>query len=334
MIKSGSPNSRAVDKRLLQLRSVQGMSEGIGADGGFLLQDNFSDTILQEVWNSSEILNRVTRIPLTKGNSIKIPGVDEDSRATGKRGGSIQVYWASEAVTVAASKPKFRELNLELKKLLAITYLTEELLEDVPAIEGYVKSQFIAELKFMIEDAILNGDGAGQPLGIMNSRSLVTVNKDTDQTANMITVGNVLNMWSRILPWSRANAVWLVNQDAETQLFTLKIGDTPVYLPAGGLSGTPYAMLLGRPVISCEYCNTLGTAGDIILCDLSQYVMIEKVYELMAKLVTSIHVRFVFDEMALKFVMRVDGQPKLSKAITPFKGTNTLSHAVTVETRE
>ena len=107
-------------------------------------------------------------------------------------------------------------------------------------------------------------------------------------------------------------------------------GGMPVYLPANGISGAPFGTLLGRPIVPIEYCATLGTVGDVILADLSQYVMIEK-GGLQAE--TSIHVQFLTDETAYRFVYRVDGQPAWKDALTPFKGNSTLSPFVALATR-
>jgi hypothetical protein len=43
------------------------------------------------------------------------------------------VYWAAEADTVTAKKPKLRQMKLEKKKLIGLAYLTDELAEDGPA---------------------------------------------------------------------------------------------------------------------------------------------------------------------------------------------------------
>ena len=48
---------------------------------------------------------------------------------------------------------------------------------------------------------------------------------------------------------------------------------------------------------------------------------------------SSMHLRFDFNETALRFLFETDGQPWLASAITPFKGTNTLSPFVTLATR-
>jgi HK97 family phage major capsid protein len=107
-------------------------------------------------------------------------------------------------------------------------------------------------------------------------------------------------------------------------------GGVPVYLPAGGLSASPYSSLFGRPVIPVEYCATVGDLGDIALVDLGQYQAIDKG---VLKTATSIHVRFDYNETAFRFVFRFDGQPAWKSALTPFKGSNTLSPFVALAER-
>jgi len=70
--------------------------------------------------------------------------------------------------------------------------------------------------------------------------------------------------------------------------------------------------------------------GDIILADLSQYLLAEKGPVASEQ---SIHVRFVYDEMALRWTYRVDGAPWWHSALTPHKGSNTQSPFITLATR-
>jgi HK97 family phage major capsid protein len=141
-------------------------------------------------------------------------------------------------------------------------------------------------------------------------------------------------MWARLYAKSRPNAVWFINQDVEPQLFSLGIvigtGGAPAYMPPGGLSTSPYGTLFGRPVVPIEQCQTLGTVGDILLGDFSQYLLIDKGGMESA---SSIHVRFVYDESVFRFVYRVDGQPTWNNTLTPYKGSNTLSPFVVLQTR-
>ena len=127
---------------------------------------------------------------------MKINAVDEDSRANGSRWGGVQTYWEGEADELTGSKPKFRQLELSLKKLTGLCYATDELLQDAAALEAVIRQAFAEEFGFKIDDAILDGSGEGEPLGILNSGAIVKVEKEKDQT-DTITVENLIKMWNR-----------------------------------------------------------------------------------------------------------------------------------------
>jgi HK97 family phage major capsid protein len=186
----------------------------------------------------------------------------------------------------------------------------------------------------MTEDAIFRGDGAGKPLGFLNSPAKVSVAKESGQASKTIVYENVVKMWSRMWARSRANAVWFINQDVEPQLYTMSqvIGTAgvPVYLPANGISGQPYGTLFGRPVIAVEYADTVGNEGDISFVDLSQFVLADKGG---VQAASSMHVNFLQDEMVFRITYRVDGQPIWHSALTPYKGANTLSPFITLAAR-
>jgi len=324
-----------VDPRLTQ--RATGLNEAIGSEGGFLVQTDFATELLKRAYETGVLANRCRRIPISaNANGIKINGIDESSRATGSRWGGVQAYWLAEAGSKTESKPKFRKIELELNKLIGLCYATDELLQDTAALESIIGQAFSEEFGFMIDDAIINGTGAGQPLGVLSSGCLVTVSKEAGQPAATILAENVIKMWARMWSRSRPNGVWFINQNIEPQLHTMSLsvgtGGIPVYMPANGLSDSPYARLMGRPVIPIEQCQTLGTLGDIILADLSQYVLADKGG---IQTASSIHVNFKYDESVFRFVYRVDGQPIWNSALTPYKGGagSTLSPFVVLESR-
>lgn len=342
---AGNPNIRAIDPRLTMNAGPTGLNEGVGADGGFLVQTEHQNELLKNVWEAGDILSRIRKIPVgPNANGISINGVDETSRANGSRWGGIRTYWTPEAGLKQASQPKFKRIKMDLAKVTAMCYVTDELLQDTTALQSWISQAFRDELEFAIEDAIVSGTGAGMPLGFLNSGATITVAKETSQPAATIDAVNILKMWARMPAKMRQNAVWLVNQDIEPQLLQMNIKVKNVagtenvggfalpgviYEPPG-TRGNAMGMLMGRPVIPVEYASTLGTAGDIVLADLSQYIGIEKggVEE-----ASSIHVRFIYDETAFRFVYRFNGQPIWSVPLTPYKGTSTQSPFVTLATR-
>ena len=335
IIVAGTPGG-STDPRLVGMnhRAASGLGEAVPADGGFLLEESYVGEIMGRVYDQSGVLSRVRRIPIgANSNSITLKAVDESSRADGSRLGGVQGYWAAEAATVTASKPAFRDMRLQLNKLMAICYLTDELLEDVVALNSFVPAAFADELEFKLVDAVINGDGAGKPLGIMNSAALVTESEEASQTATTFVAENAAKMFSRLWARSRPQAVWLISQDVEPQLWTMEMGsgNTAVFLPPGGYSQAPYGSLFGRPIVPIEQCQTLGTAGDVILADLSQYLL---AYKGGLSGAWSMHVQFLYGEMVFRLSMRVDGQSAWNGALTPFNAGATISPFVVVETRD
>jgi len=325
---------RAEDPRLQEFRA-SGLNEAVPADGGFFVQKDFSNQLIKAAFDTGAVANRCRRFPLSSNaNGIKIPAVNETARADGSRRGGVRGYWANEAATVTASDPSFSQVELTLNKLFCLGYATEELLQDASALEVMLNQMYAEEIGFKLDDAIINGTGAGQPLGIMNAPALVTVGKEVGQAADTIVFENIVKMWTRLVASSRGNAVWYINQDVEPQLYSMSlavgVGGVPVYLPASGLAGGMYSTLFGRPVIPIEQCDTIGDLGDIILADMSQYYLIDKGG---VQAASSIHVKFIYDELAYRMTYRVDGQPSWKSTITPFKSSNTLSPFVTLEAR-
>ena len=311
-----------IDQRLT--RAATGMGETVPADAGYLVQTEYAADLLMRAYELAIIAPKCRKIPISgPANSIKINAVAETSRVTGARWGGIQAYWAGEAGTLTPAAPKFRQMELSLKKLVGLCYTTDELLADASALQSVITQAFTDEFAFMLDDAVVNGTGVGQPLGIMKSNALVKV---TRAGAGAIANTDIANMWSR--QWARGmtKSFWFCNQDTLPQFFNMSMtvgtGGMPVFLPPGGLSGTPYSTLMGRPLIPIEQCQTMGTSGDLILADFGEYILVDKGGMSSA---SSIHVRFVNDETAFRFIYRVDGQPAWNAVLTPYKGSNTVS---------
>lgn len=332
-VQASRGHGRGLDPRLVQA-AASGMSESVPSDGGFLVQKDFSAELITRAYDSGQIMSRVRKIPISSNaNGLKINAVDETSRADGSRWGGILAYWINEAGFKPNTSPKFRQLELNLNKLVGFCFATDELLEDASALEATITQAFPEEFNFKLEDSVLNGTGAGQPLGILNSGALIVVAKDAADSTATVSTNDILAMWSRLWARSRPNAVWIINQDVERALYPMTLGTgtaTQLLYTPPGQNGNQYAMLLGRPVIPTEHSASLGTLGDVLLADFSQYLVIDKGAP---KSASSIHVRFQNDETAFRFVYRVDGQPVWNKPLTPKNGANTTSPFVVLAAR-
>lgn len=324
---------QGTDSRLRNAAASTYGTEGTGADGGFAVPPDFRAEIATKVFGEDSLIARTDRLR-SSSNSITIP---TDMTAPWDSTGGIQAYWDGEASALTQSKPKLEEVTYKAHKLHCLVPITEELLEDAPAMDSYLRKKAPEKMDFKISNALVRGTGAGQPLGILNSPALVTVAEESAQTAATINTHNISKMFARMPASSRSNAVWLINPDATSELDQLAVGTFPVYLPPGGIRDNPYGMLKGRPVIESQVCDTLGTLGDILFVDWNQYMTLTKLGngrdENGMRLDLSMHLWFDQDLVAYKFTIRLGGQPWWSVATSPNKGSNKLSPYVALATR-
>lgn len=320
-IKGGQP-----DSRLMAAAATTWGNEGSGTDGGFAVPPDFRNQIMQKAIGEDSLLARAFRVSVA-GNSLTVP----TSMVTPWDTNGIQAYWESEGSAYTQSKPSLEQINIRLHKLGVLVPLSEELLEDSPAMGAFVSREASAKIDFKVSNAIVRGSGTGQPLGFLNAGCLVTQSAETSQVADTIVAENVAKMWARMPVTSRMNAVWLIHPDADPQLHVMTLGDRPIYLPPGGFSGSPFGMLMGRPVIPHQTAATVGDLGDLMLVDLNQYMVAMKAGGLKAQ--TSIHVWFDQDLTAFKFTLRIAGQPWWSEATTSRDGNFTQSPFIVLAAR-
>ena len=327
--KSGDPHNGQ------HIKAITGAGQLIGADGGFLVPPEFSTIIWDGLNQEADNLLSATDSYTITGESLTFNANAETSRATGSRWGGVRAYWLAEAAEMTASQPKWRQIKLEKNELGVFVYVTDKLLSNASvALEQYLSRAATEEINWLVSDSIINGTGAGKPLGLLNSNALISVLKENGQPAATVNYENISNMWERLHIKSRANAVWYIHQRVEKQLQRMQIGTGTtaqlVYMPPGGISGQQFGTIFGRPVMPIEYCQDLGTKGDVVLADLKAYAS-GSAGSVDSEM--SIHLRFNFNESVFRFLFSVDGQPWINSAITPANGTTTTSPFVTLDTR-
>jgi HK97 family phage major capsid protein len=297
-----------------------GASEGVPMDGGALLEPTITAEIIKPMNETGSFTQYINPLPVgPNSNSGWVNGVDETSRATGSRWGGIRGYRLAESQTITGSKPAFRRIQWELKKYAALVVATDELLADSLQFERIVQEGVGEELNFMVNDDIMNGVGLAGCQGFINSGAFITV---TRENANNITGADISGMYNRMNIRGRANGVWYIGNDSQPQLDKLfASGSTAVLFPYASITPDGVKRLYNRPIVTTEYNQTLGTAGDIVFIDPTQYLFWQKGVQG----ATSIHVYFTTDEFAWRFTYRADGKSSVASALTPYKGSTTTS---------
>ncbi len=315
------------------IATVKNYSEKVPSEGGFMVPEEFRSDLMQLALENAIVRPRSTVIPMANPRT-HIPSVDETSRVSSLFGGVV-VYRSEEGAELTESGGAFSSVKLDVTKQTALANVPNELIRDWGAFGAYVDQTFPAALAYFEDYDFLNGNGAGQPLGALNpaNGALISVAAASGQVASTIVWENIIAMYSRMLPSSVPNAVWIASPDTFAQLATMALsvgtGGSAIWLTNG--VGAPVLTLLGCPVIMTEKAPAaLGTAGDLSFVDFRMYLIGD--YQRMT-VESSAHVKFTSDKTSFRMIARNDGRPWLQSPLTPHNNSATLSPFIQLATR-
>jgi HK97 family phage major capsid protein len=265
------------DPRLVQQMTMYGAA-GVMAEIG---TGNGSAVVPSEMvrtWLDASLENEICRsrcrvIPQTT-ETLKIAGIDVSDNS-GSAPGGFKASWSPENDEAIPQMGKFIAVEFHAKKLKLYAEASAELSSDGVGFDEQVGDAMIRSIGWGLDDSLLvSGTGAGQPRSILNDVALVTVAKEPAQAARTILYENIISMFSRLHPASASKAVWVCSSTAIPQLLSmvLGIGSAGVFLPATKEADGRFT-LLGLPLLFTEKVPVVGTKGDIMLIDFSQYCL-------------------------------------------------------------
>lgn len=325
LVDSGRSDTRLVTK------APSGASESIPSDGGYIVAPEFTARIF-DVALESEIVRPLSVVYPMKSHSLNIPAMQLVPHSTALYG-NVEMRWVDEGGTVTPTKPTFRSMTMTANKARIDMMITNELLADSsPSYESLIGNIITSTFAYGLDSVFLTtGNGAGQPLSILNSNCLITVDAEDGQSSGTIVWENIINMYSRMHPACVGNAVWVASITAIPALMTLffSVGTGGVPVPAlREESGKFY--LLGKRVYLTEKISTLGNIFDIAFCDFSQYAVGLR-QEL--RIEKSNSPGWSTDESAWRCIVRIDGQPLWDRTLILKDGVTEVSPFVTLAAR-
>ncbi len=305
------------------------MNSTTGSSGGFFVPSEHAAELLDKSLESEIVRPRANVVPMV-GDTKKIAGFDNLDHTGNTLYGGFEAVWLAQEGTASDQAGDIRMIELKARKLALFTRASNELVADGMSFEEQIGNALVAAIGWGLDYACLRGTGAGQPIGVLNDPALVTVSKETGQAAATVLYANLVKMFARLHPACVGNSVWVANSTAIPQLaqLSIPIGTGGSHIPVMTESNGRF-QILTRPVLFTEKLPALGTKGDVLLCDFSQYtiglrkeVSVEK----------SIHVGWQNDTSGYRAILRADGQGRWSKPLTPANG-DTQSWCVALATR-
>lgn len=299
-----------------------------GSDPGYLVPEEFRAELWDLGLEDSIVRSRATTYPMVR-NQLNVPGFDSYDHSAGVYG-TVTETWEDESGQKDETEPKFEKLGLVAKKLTCFCKSSDELKEDsaIP-FSQVIGTAFAGAISFYTDRTYLNGDGAGKCLGVIPSPCTITEAGETGQVTLTILYENIVNMYAQLLPAAWKEAVWVCHNTCLPQLMTMSypVGTAGNHVPVLKEESGRF-FILGKELLVSEKVPALGTAGCLGLYNFRYYIigMRKEV-----RIESSIHAQFREDITQWRAIIRTDGQPGLSDAVTLLDGATEVSPFVILD---
>jgi HK97 family phage major capsid protein len=214
------------------------LQEGVDADGGYLVPEEYDKRIIDVLTEDNIMRGLATTITTSGEHKINIAATKPAAA------------WIEEGGALVFSDATFGQTLLDAHKLHVAIKITEELLYDNAFnLENYIITEFGKAMANAEEDAFLNGDGKGKPLGLFAETGGGTV-------ANTLTAAiksdDVLDLVYALKRPYRKTAKFILNDQTLLSLRKLKDNNGAYMWQPSYQAGEP-DKLLGYSVYTSAY---------------------------------------------------------------------------------
>jgi len=286
--------------------AVKALSGGVAADGGALLPQDFHNELVRSL-TDMVVMRQLARVIPMKRDTMTIP------RSTS----GVQAYWTAENASKTTTTAAFDQATLTARKMAAILYASDELVEDSADSGSFDIVQLIitmfAEAIATVEElAFMQGNGTTQPTGLETARGAGTI-------ATVAAVGqnfdDIINLEHALKPQYRSGAVFLAHDRTIRNMRLLKDSQGR-YLWQDAIAPGQPATFHGYPVRSSLHLPV----NVVYFGDFKRGYWIGDRHMMSVKVTNDSETAFTKDQTAIRVVQRVAGNVILGDAIKVLTG--------------
>lgn len=228
------------------------LQEGVDADGGYLVPEEYDKRIIDALMEDNIMRGLGTIITTSGQHKINIAATKPAAA------------WIEEGEALQFSDAKFAQTLLDAHKLHVAIKITEELLYDNAFnLENYIITEFGKAMANAEEDAFLNGDGTGKPLGLFAETGGATI---ASTLTAAIKSDDMLELIYALKRPYRKNAKFILNDQTLLAIRKLKDNNGAYMWQPSYQAGEP-DKILGYDVFTSAY----APANAISFGDYSYY---------------------------------------------------------------
>lgn len=217
------------------------LQEGVDADGGYLVPEEYDHRLIDTLSEENIMRSLATTITTSGEHKINIAATKPAAA------------WIEEGGALTFGDATFSQILLDAHKLHVAIKVTEELLYDNAFnLENYILTQFGKALANAEEDAFLNGDGTGKPLGLFAAAGGGTI---AQTLTAAIKSDDVLDLVYALKRPYRKSASFIMNDQTLSFLRKLKDNNGAYIWQPSYQAGEP-DRLLGYAVHTSAYAPT------------------------------------------------------------------------------
>ncbi len=223
------------------------LQEGVDADGGYLVPEEYDSRLIDVLEEENIVRKLATRITTSGDHKINIAATKPAAA------------WIEEGGALSFGEATFSQILLDAHKLHVAIKVTEELLYDNAfGLENYIITQFGKALANAEEDAFLNGDGTGKPLGIFAKTGGGTYLDEV----TAIKTDDIINLVYALKRPYRKAAAFILNDKTIAALRKLK-DNNGAYIWQPSFQANEPDRLLGYPLYTSAFAPENAVAfGD------------------------------------------------------------------------
>lgn len=283
--------------------ALKALSEGTAADGGYLFPNEFMTELVRALPEVNVMRNWVRIVPMKRDT------MDVSTLVSGPK-----VFWTAENAAKTTTSAHFGTDQLVAKKMAAILYASDELIEDSDIFDvvQLIINLFAEEIGREEEKVIWTGNGTTQPEGI-DAANTVPSAGSAGGTGDF---DDIINLYYALPAQYRQNAAFFANDNTAKNLSKVK-DSTGQYLWQPSVRDGAFDTLRGKPLVISNWVPD----GKVYFGDFKRAYFLGDRKRMTVKVSQETETAFTKDQTAIRVVARIGGAlvlPSAARVLTGF----------------